>query len=176
MLKEALTGPDVMAYPLNGGEFILDTDACDTGIGAVLSHIQGDRERVVAYASRTLNKAERNYCVTDKELMAVKHFVEYFHHYLMGRHFVVRSDHQALRWLFSLREPRGRIARWLELFSAYDFEIEYRKGTQHGNADAMSRGGVLFLGLSLNLGLRLNSVLLVCCFWFRTIFGLRIKF
>ena len=139
-LKQALTGPEVMAYPLNDGMFVLDTDACDTAIGAVLSQVQADgKERVVAYASRTLNKAERNYCVTDKELLAVKHFIEYFYQYLMGRHFVVRTDHQPLKWLFSLNAPRGRIARWLQLLADYDFEIEYRKGSKHGNADAMSR-------------------------------------
>ena len=138
-LKRALTGPDVMAYPLNEGLFVLDTDASGTAIGAVLSQIQGGQEKVVAYASRTLNKSEKNYCVTDKELLAVKHFIEYFYQYLMGRHFRVRTDHQALRWLFSFREPRGKIARWLELLSVYDFEIEYRKGTKNGNADALSR-------------------------------------
>ena len=138
-LKAALTGPDIMAYPLNDGIFILDTDACDTAIGSVLSQIQDGRERVVAYASRTLNKAERNYCVTDKELLAVKHFIEDFFQYLMGRHFVVRPDHQPLKWLFSLREPSGRIARWLQILSDYDFELEYSKGLKHNNADGMSR-------------------------------------
>ena len=138
-LKSALVGPEVMAYPLNDGEFILDTDACDNAIGAVLSQIQNGSEKVVAYASRTMSKCERNYCVTDKELLAVKHFIEYFRHYLLGKHFVVRSDHQALKWLFSLREPKGRVARWLEILAGYDFEIEYRPGKRHGNADAMSR-------------------------------------
>jgi hypothetical protein len=86
-----------------------------------------------------MNRAERNYCVTDQELLAVRYFVEYFRQYLLGRKFTVRSDHQALRWLFTLREPKGRIARWIEILSAYDFCIEYRKGTQHCNADGMSR-------------------------------------
>ena len=138
-LKAALTGPDIMAYPLNDGEFVLDTDACDTAVGAVLSQVQNGQERVVAYASRVLNKAERNYCVTDKELLAVKHFIEYFYQYLAGRHFLVRTDHQPLKWLFSLKAPRGRIARWLLILSGYNFSIEYRKGVKHGNADAMSR-------------------------------------
>ena len=138
-LKRALMGPDIMAYPTHDGYFILDCDACDVSIGAVLSQVQGGRERVVAYGSRTLNRHERNYCVTDRELLAVKHFVEHYKHHLLGRHFTVRSDHQALKWLFSLREPKQRIARWLEILSAYDFEIEYRPGVKHGNADALSR-------------------------------------
>ena len=139
-VKQVLTGPDVMAYPLeSGGEFILDTDACDVSIGAVLSQKQDGVERVIAYGSRTLNKAERNYCVTDRELLAVKYFIEQYKHYLLGRKFVVRSDHQALKWLFSLKDPKNRIARWIEDLSAYDFVIEYRPGRRHGNADAMSR-------------------------------------
>ncbi len=138
-LKARLTGTEVMAYPQAECAFILDTDASEHSIGAVLSQVQEGRERVVAYGSRTLNRAERNYCVTDRELLAVKVFVEYYKHYLLGRHFTVRSDHQALRWLFTLREPKDRVARWIEILSAYDFSVEYRPGIRHGNADALSR-------------------------------------
>ena len=138
-LKKILIGPDIMAFPADTGTFILDTDACDSSIGAVLSQIQDNRERVIAYASRSLNKSERNYCVTDKELLAVRFFIEYFRQYLLGRHFTVRTDHQALVWLFKLKEPKDRIARWIEILSAYTFSIEYRRGSQHGNADSMSR-------------------------------------
>ena len=138
-LKAALLGPEIMAYPDAKGSFVLDTDACDVSIGAVLSQVQDGRERVIAYGSQTLNKAERNYCVTDKELLAVKFFIEYYKHYLTSRHFTVRTDHQALKWLFSLKEPKQRLARWIEVLSTYDFEIEYRPGQKHGNADALSR-------------------------------------
>ena len=51
---------------------------------------------------------------------------------------MVRSDHQALIWLFNLKEPKGRIARWIEILSEYDFSIEYRPGSKHANADALS--------------------------------------
>ena len=139
-LKSILIGPEVMGHPdPDEGTFLLDCDACDVGIGAVLSQMQQGRERVIAYASRTLNKAERNYCVTDKELLAVRHFVEYFKQYLLGQHFTVRSDHQALVWLFKLKEPKGRVARWIEILSAYNFELIYRCNPQHTNADGLSR-------------------------------------
>ena len=138
-LKTVLTGPEVMAYPMDHGEFILDTNACGVSIGAVLSQVQDGEEWVIAYGSRTLNKSERNYWVTDKELLAVKHFIEHYKHYLLGRVFTVRTDHQALRWLFSLKEPKYRIARWIEVLSAYHFTVEYRPGKRHGNADAMPR-------------------------------------
>ena len=65
--------------------------------------------------------------------------MEYYKHYLLGRQFVARTDHQVLKWLYSLREPKDRIARWLETLSAYQFSIEYWPGHKHGNADAMSR-------------------------------------
>ena len=116
-LKAKLVGPDITAFPCDAGTFILDTDACDVGIGAVLSQVQDSVERVIAHASRSLNRAERNYCVTDKELLAVRYVVEYFRHYLLGRTFCVRTDHQTIKWLFQLKEPKGRIARWIEILS-----------------------------------------------------------
>lgn len=139
-IKKTLMGPDIMGYPMNeGGLFYLDTDASGTGIGAVLSQMQAGRERVIAYASRGMNKAERNYCITEQELLAVIYFIQYFRQYLLGRHFVVRSDHQALVWLFKLKEPSGKIARWIEILAPYDFEIQYRPGKSQGHCDALSR-------------------------------------
>lgn len=138
-IKELLTGPEIMSFPIMEGEFVLDTDASNYSIGAVLSQVQDGQEKVIAYASRALNKAEINYCVTDKELLAVRYFVEYFRQYLLGRRFKIRTDHQALVWLFKIKEPKGRIARWIEILSSYDFSIEYRPGNKHGNADALSR-------------------------------------
>lgn len=139
LLKSELVGPDILALPRDEGLYILDTDACGVSIGAVLSQVQDSRERVIAYGSKSLCKAEKNYCVTDRELLAIKFFLERYKHYLLGRKFLVRSDHQALKWLFSLKEPKGRIARWIEQMSAFDFMVEFRSGKKHENADSMSR-------------------------------------
>ena len=104
-IKKALISSEVMGYPLNhAGEFVLDVDASDIGISGILRQVQGDRERVIAYASRSLNRAERNYCITEKELLVVRFFIEYFRQYLLGRKFLVRTDHQALIWLFKPME------------------------------------------------------------------------
>ena len=139
-MKKALVSADVMGYPLNSaGEFILDVDASEVGIGGIIHQVQGGQEKVIAYASRSLNKAEKNYCITEKELLAVHYFIEYYRQYLLGRRFRVRSDHQALIWLFRLKEPRDKIARWLEILSQYDFSIEYRPGKKQGHCDALSR-------------------------------------
>jgi hypothetical protein len=97
-----------MGFPRDKGEFYLDTDASDSQIGAVLSQMQDGQLKVISYESRLLNKDEKNYCVTDKELLAVRYFIEYYRQYLLGRKFCVRTDHQALIWLFSMKEPKGR--------------------------------------------------------------------
>ena len=138
-LKTALVSPEIMAYPKDVGEYFLDCDSSDHAIGGVLSQIQEGKERVIAYGSKILNKAERNYCVTDKELLALRYFIEYYRQYLLGRRFTVRTDHQALSYLFSFKEPKGKLARYLEILAAYDFCIEYRRGSGHLNADGMSR-------------------------------------
>ena len=77
-LKQRLTSAPILAFPDFSQPFILDTDASQTGIGAVLSQVQEGQERVVAYASRTLSKAERRYCVTRRELLAVVTYVQHF--------------------------------------------------------------------------------------------------
>ena len=94
---------------------------------------------MIAYASRTLTKSERRYCVTRKELHALVHFVKYFRHFLYGKAFTVRTDHSSLRWLMRFKNPEGQIARWLETLSSYDFKIEHRSGRLHSNADGLSR-------------------------------------
>jgi len=79
----------------------------------------------VAYASRSLDRREINYCITWKELLAVVHSLRYFKQYLMGRQFTVRSDHAALTWLRRTPEPIGQQARWLEVMEEFDFRIEH---------------------------------------------------
>ena len=139
-LKHLLTTAPILAYPDRNATFILDTDASDVGIGAVLSQTIDGEERVIAYGSRVLTKQERRYCVTRRELLAVVHFVKVYRHYLAGKPFLLRTDHSALRWLRSFKEPEGQLARWLETLDTYAFELRHRPGVKHGNADAMSRG------------------------------------
>ena len=107
-LKCALTSAPILAMPDDESTFILDTDASHSAIGAVLSQNQQGVERVVAYASRKMSKAECNYSATRKELLAVVSFVKYFKHHLLGRHFVVRTDHAVLQWLRKTPEPVGQ--------------------------------------------------------------------
>ena len=140
-LKQRLTESPILAYPSQDlkCDFILDTDASDTGVGAVLSQVQGGVERVIAYASKTLNPSQRRYCTTYRELLAVVLFIKQFRQYLLGRHFLVRTDHSSLRWLTNFKDAEGMVGRWLSSISPYDFEIQHRSGVNHGNADGLSR-------------------------------------
>ena len=138
-LKEALTSPPILAYPKDEGNFILDTDASGEGLGAVLSQVQDGMECVIGYFSHVLTKPEQQYCVTRRELLAVVTAVKHFHHYLYGSYFTIRTDHGSLRWLMNFKNPEGQMWRWLQVLSAYHFEILHRPGSQHNNADGLSR-------------------------------------
>ena len=104
----------MLGYPSPDGQFILDTDASNFAVGAVLSQMQDGVERVLAYYSRSLDQAEKNYCVTRKELLAAVKAIRDFHPYLLGRPFILRTDYAALRWLINFCSPEGQRARWLQ--------------------------------------------------------------
>ena len=138
-IKAALTSSPILAMSNDSGESILDTDVSNCAISAVLLQKQLGHERVVAYASRRLDKREMNYCVTRKELLDVVHFMRYFRQYLLGREFRVRTDHSVLTWLKRTRDPVGQQARWLEIMDEFTFSAEHRAGARHANADAIYR-------------------------------------
>ena len=97
-LKQTLVSAPILAFPNFDNDFILDTDASTDGLGAVLSQQFKEGERVIAYASRTLTKAERQYCATRKEMLALVWGIRQFRPYLYGRTFRARTDHNWLRW------------------------------------------------------------------------------
>ena len=139
-LRHLLTTTPLLAYPDFNRPFILDTDASGVRIGAVFSQIdEAGQERVVAYGSHMLSKAEQHYCVTRRELLAVVTFIKQFKPYLTGRRFQLRTDHRSLVWLRNFKEPEGQLVRWLECLQEYHFEIIHHRGRKHTNADALSR-------------------------------------
>ncbi len=113
----------------------------------VLSHVMEDgSEQPVAFASRSLVPAEKNYMYSqiDKEELALVYRVKKFHRYLFGRPFTLLTDHKPLAHLFGENNPvppmaSARIQRWALLLSAYQYSIKYKRGQDHANADALSR-------------------------------------
>lgn len=138
-LKECLTRAPVLTCPDFQKPFVLQTDASDNGLGAALIQHLHDGDHVIAYASRSLTSSEKKYTVTEKECLAIVWGIEKMRPYLEGYRFVVITDHQSLRWLHSLKNPSGRLARWSIYLQQYDFEIRYRKGVLNKIADALSR-------------------------------------
>jgi len=138
-LKRCLASSPILACPDFGRRFVLQTDASTTGLGAVLTQHFEDGERVIAYASRTLNGAEKNYSATELECLAVVWGIRHFRGYLEGYEFTVITDHQALRWLQKLESPTGRLGRWMLELQQYSFDVKYRRGRLNRVADALSR-------------------------------------
>ncbi len=138
-LKELFEKNVVLKMPDYTKPFIIDTDASDQGIGAVLSQLDDDGdERPVYFASRKLSPAEKKWPVRDKEALAILYGCQTFRHHVLGSNFTVRTDHQSLEWLMDA--PTGRIARWATMLAEYEpFTIVYRKGAANKIADAMSR-------------------------------------
>ena len=133
----------ILALPKDQGTYILDTDASDYGLGAVLSQQQKEgneiAEKVIAYASKTLSRPERKYETTRKELLAIVYGLRQFKQYLLGRPIIIRTDHAALSWLKRTAEPMPQLARWLTFIEQFDYTILHRAGERHGNADGLSR-------------------------------------
>jgi len=140
-LKERLIKHPILEYPNFEKEFILITDASGEGLGAVLSQLNDQgKEAVIAYGSKSLKPAEKNYVVTEQECLAIVWGIEHFHKYLVGRKFTIVTDHSALKTLQTSKIPKkGRRARWMMELQQYDFEIKHRAGKNNGNADALSR-------------------------------------
>lgn len=138
-LKSKLSTAPVLACPDFTQEFTLQVDASDFGLGAALTQKKEGKEVAIAFASRLLSDQERKYSVTEKECLALVWGIKTFRPYLEGYHFKAITDHQALRWLRTIKEPSGRLGRWILEIQQYDFEICYRKGINHSLADALSR-------------------------------------
>ncbi|KAF9756187.1 Retrovirus-related Pol polyprotein from transposon, partial [Nosema granulosis] len=138
-IKDRLCRESARAQPDIDKDFILTTDASDYGIGAVLTQKdRNNKERMVSAFSKKLDKCQRNYSVTDKELLALVKGVERYRHYLLGRPFILKTDHQALTYLWDKKNTTGRLLRWALKLAEYDFKIEYIKG-ETNIADGFSR-------------------------------------
>ncbi len=135
-LTPVLKGPDFQK------PFILQTDASDRGIGAVLSQEDDNmEEHPVAFFSRKLLPREEKFSTIEKECysLAIKQACQAFRVYLLGRPFTIQTDHCALEWLDRIKENNSRLTRWSLALQPFQFSIQHRAGKINGNADALSR-------------------------------------
>ncbi|KAL4088776.1 hypothetical protein QTP88_023860 [Uroleucon formosanum] len=138
-LKKILTTEPLLQYPDFTRTFNLTCDASNYAIGCVLSQGPIGTDPPIAYASRTLNRAELNYNTTEKELCAIIWGVKQFRPYLFGQKFNIVTDHRALNWLFNIKDPGSRLTRWRLKLAEYEYEIHFKPGASNTNADALSR-------------------------------------
>ena len=144
-IKKLITSEPVLTHYDPTAPIRLACDASPYGLGAVLSHVTPDgSEKPIAFASRSLSKAERNYAQIDREAVAIFWAVKKFHAYLFGRKFTLLTDHQPLTSIFSPSKSipvtsAARLQRYALFLSGFNYDIEFISTKRHCNADAMSR-------------------------------------
>lgn len=138
-LKTLLTTTPVMSCPDYSKPFMIQCDASNEGIGAVLCQKTEDSEQAVAFLSRKLTDTEQRYSASERELLSVVYAIEKFRPYIDGVHFTVVTDHSALQWLHKMKDPHGRLARWAMKLQQFSFDIIHRPGKVHTVPDALSR-------------------------------------
>lgn len=137
--KKILCHDPILQFPDFSKEFNLTTDASNIALGSVLSQGCPPNDKPVAYASRTLSDTETKYSTVERELLCLLWACKHFRPYLFGRRFKIYTDHRPLTWLFSLKDPSSKLARWKIKLQEFDFEVIYKKGSQNVVADALSR-------------------------------------
>lgn len=139
-LIKAVLDPVILSIPKQGLKYSLDTDASDYQVGCALFQTAESGERKpIGFWSRTLNSAERNYSVPERECLAVVYGITTCRPYLFGEKFDVFTDQNCLRWLMLITDPSGRLMRWRLRLAEYEFEVNYKKGKLNNQADALSR-------------------------------------
>ena len=141
-LKVALSTSPVLIYPKfgPGHSFILETDASTVGLGAVLSQMQDDGTiHPIAYASRSVDKHEKKYGISELETLGLVWAVCYFRPYLLGHPCTVYTDHAACLAIQNTPKPTGKLARWALTMQEMDITIKHKAGKKNTNADVLSR-------------------------------------
>ena len=140
-LKRALCTAPVLALPDGTLPFVINSDASDEAVGAVLQQDRGKGLQPVAYFSATLTETQKRYPTHEQEMLAIVEALQHWRHWVVGGKVKVRSDHHSLQDFFTQRTLSKRQARWMEALADYDLEIKYVKGKSNGAADALSRKG-----------------------------------
>ncbi|UYV79431.1 hypothetical protein LAZ67_17002583 [Cordylochernes scorpioides] len=139
-LKGNLTQHPILHLYKEGLPCQVYCDASTLGIAGILKQVHPDGNVYpVQFFSRTLRPHEKNYSISELECLAIVESVEKFRIHLMGRKFTIFSDHHALQWLKTIKNPSGRLFRWSLRLSSYEYEVRYIKGKQQYEADLLSR-------------------------------------
>uniref|UniRef100_K7EXH9 Gypsy retrotransposon integrase-like protein 1 n=1 Tax=Pelodiscus sinensis TaxID=13735 RepID=K7EXH9_PELSI len=138
-LKQRLTSAPVLTQPDFTKPFIVQTDASNLGVGAVLAQDQGKGDRPIVYLSRKLLPREQQYSTIEKEALALRWAVEMLRYYLWGNTFRLVTDHAPLTWMHNMKEVNPRVMRWYLFLQQYSFIIVHRAGREHSNVDFLSR-------------------------------------
>lgn len=155
-LKLILTTTPVLHSPDFSQPFYIHCDASNTGIGTVLVQKTAEGEEVpIAFMSKKLNQAQRNYSVTEQECLAAMLSIKKFRAYVEGHEFTVITDHASLKWLMSQTDLTSRLARWALKLQGFNFKIEHRKGSRNVVPDTLSRANTEDLSAIQNLELSL---------------------
>ena len=142
-LKEVMCTLPVLWSPNYQKTFILQTDASQRGLGAVLSQLDKDgSDYPVMYISRKLLSREQQYSTIEKECLAIVWAIRSLWYYLYGRQFVIQTDHQPLTWLGRMKDGNSRLTRWILELQPFSYEVQHRAGKANANADSLSRNPI----------------------------------
>lgn len=145
LVKKVIASEKVLVHYNPQLPIKLICDASQHGIGAAIFHtMENNEDRPIAFASKSLSKAQSNYSTIDREALAIYFGVNKFQHYLIGRRFVLQTDHKPLTSIFGSKRgiptmAASRLQRWAMYLSSFDFEIQYIVGKSNVNADFLSR-------------------------------------
>ena len=143
VIKRLLSETPTLHLPSDSDQLVLDVDASDSGLGAVLSAETSEGDKPIAYSSRMLSDAEKRYCITRREMLAVIFGLQKYRQHLLGRSFVLRTDHAPILSILHNKNPSSLMCRWIDFFQEFNFNIQHRPGTRHQNADGLSRSASL---------------------------------
>lgn len=138
-VKELLVSAPILSQPDFSKEFTIQCDASAVGLGGILTQVIEGEEKVIAYASRSLSRVERNYSSIERELLSIIFCVEKFRPFIEGVKFKVVTDCYSLLWLNNLKNPSGRLARWALKLRQHSFDLVHQKGSNNIVPDALSR-------------------------------------
>lgn len=138
-LKNCLCKEPVLQCPDFTLPFTVQTDASGVGLGAMLLQGENGNQLPVQYISRKLFPREKRYSTVEKEALAIKWALDTLKYYLIGKEFVLETDHSALQWIHKMKDTNARITRWYLSLQPYRFQVRYRPGKKNVIADFLSR-------------------------------------